>query len=120
MASLTKRLRHIDLHIGRRIRARRIELALTQAMLAEGIGLTYQQVHKYEVATNRVSASALLGIANVLRTTPAYFYDGLEEAVEPAPAPPHQRLAATLVQRFHLIDHAKQVALCNLVAELVP
>lgn len=120
MASLTKRLRHIDTHIGRRIRARRIELALTQAMLADAIGLTYQQVHKYEVATNRVSASALLGIANVLGTAPAYFYEGLVEAVEPPPPPLHQRMAATLVQRFHLMDYGKQVALCNLVAEFVP
>jgi transcriptional regulator with XRE-family HTH domain len=56
----------IDDHVGRRIRERRILLGLTQGELAEMIGVTYQQAHKYEHGINRVSAGRLFEIARVL------------------------------------------------------
>lgn len=68
----------IDRHVGLRIRMRRKELGISQERLAESIGLTFQQVQKYERATNRVSASKLWEMARALRTSVAYFYDGLE------------------------------------------
>lgn len=60
---------HSDLEIGMRIRARRIILGLTQQQFAEQIGVTYQQAHKYERGLNRVSASLLKRIAEVLQVS---------------------------------------------------
>jgi len=68
----------IDRHVGLRIRMRRKELGISQERLAESIGLTFQQVQKYERATNRVSASKLWEMAKALQTSVAYFYEGLE------------------------------------------
>ena len=59
----------IDIAVGARIRARRKLLGISQQALAERIGLTFQQVQKYERGTNRVSASKLVRIAEVLQTS---------------------------------------------------
>jgi transcriptional regulator with XRE-family HTH domain len=70
----------IDRHVGLRIRMRRRELGVSQERLAESIGLTFQQVQKYERAANRVSASKLWEMAQALSTNVAYFYEGLGDA----------------------------------------
>ena len=67
----------IDRHVGLRIRLRRKELGISQEKLAESIGLTFQQVQKYERAANRVSASKLWEVARALETSISYFYEGL-------------------------------------------
>src|SRR5579864_3839930 len=67
----------IDRHVGLRIRMRRKELGISQEKLAEALGLTFQQVQKYERAANRVSASKLFEIARALSTGVSYFYEGL-------------------------------------------
>ena len=73
----------IDRHVGLRIRMRRKELGISQERLAESIGLTFQQVQKYERAANRVSASKLWEMSRALNTTIAYFYEGLSDTPEP-------------------------------------
>lgn len=72
--------RHIDCQIGIRIRTRRRELGVSQERLAEAVGLTFQQIQKYERGVNRVSASTLWDIATHLETPITYFYDGLDGA----------------------------------------
>src|SRR6195952_2217839 len=72
----------IDRHVGLRIRLRRKELGISQERLAESIGLTFQQIQKYERAANRVSASKLWEVARALSTSVSYFYEGLGEASE--------------------------------------
>ncbi len=72
----------IDRHVGLRIRMRRKELGISQERLAESIGLTFQQVQKYERAANRVSASKLWEMSRALSTTIGYFYEGIGEATE--------------------------------------
>lgn len=67
----------IDRHVGLRIRMRRKQLGLSQEKLAEEIGLTFQQIQKYERAANRVSASKLWEMARALNTSVGYFYEGL-------------------------------------------
>ena len=69
----------IDLHVGLRIRLRRKEMGISQEKLAAAIGLTFQQIQKYERAANRVSASKLYETARALKTSIAYFYEGLPE-----------------------------------------
>ena len=78
----------IDVHVGLRIRLRRKELGVSQEKLAEAIGLTFQQVQKYERAANRVSASKLYEMARALETSTAYFFEGLAD-----PAAPGARVA---------------------------
>ena len=73
----------IDRHVGLRIRMRRKGLGISQERLAEAIGLTFQQVQKYERAANRVSASKLWEMARALNTSIAYFYEGLSDTPEP-------------------------------------
>src|ERR1700722_17580122 len=74
----------VDVHIGARVRLRRIELGITQAKLAAELGLTIQQVYKYERATNRISASRLFRIGKALGVNVASFYEGYEEAGTPS------------------------------------
>lgn len=67
----------IDRHVGARIRLRRNMLGVSQEKLAEGLGLTFQQVQKYEKGTNRISASKLWLIARFLQVDLSYFFEGL-------------------------------------------
>lgn len=69
----------VDRHVGLRIRMRRKELGISQERLAMAVGLTFQQIQKYERAANRVSASKLWELAQALHTGVTYFYDGLME-----------------------------------------
>jgi transcriptional regulator with XRE-family HTH domain len=64
-----------DIEIGRKIRALRLDRGLSQTNLADGIGLTFQQVQKYEKGTNRVSAGRLHRIAELLNIPVTFFYD---------------------------------------------
>ena len=68
-----------DVEIGRKIRALRLERGLSQSGLAEGIGLTFQQVQKYEKGTNRVSAGRLQRISDLLHVPITFFYSGMGE-----------------------------------------
>jgi transcriptional regulator with XRE-family HTH domain len=70
----------IDAHVGRRIRMRRMPLGMTQEVLQNALGLTFQQVQKYETGANRVSASRLATVAGVLGVSIAFFFAGLPEA----------------------------------------
>ena len=74
----TGRTQDIDRHVGARVRERRIMLGLTQQQLADLIGVTYQQAHKYERGINRISAGRLYEISQVLSVPIGYFFDGLE------------------------------------------
>lgn len=69
----------IDKHVGRRIRWRRRELKLSQEKLGEMLGLTFQQVQKYEKGVNRISAGRLFEVGKVLDVGIGYFYQGVEE-----------------------------------------
>jgi len=65
----------IDTYVGMRMRRRRQLLGMSQERLAEQIGVTFQQVQKYEKGINRIGASRLQRIAEVLRTSPAFFFE---------------------------------------------
>jgi transcriptional regulator with XRE-family HTH domain len=67
----------IDVHVGLQVRLRRKALKISQESLAEALGLTFQQVQKYERGSNRISASKLYEIARTLRVSIAWFFEGL-------------------------------------------
>lgn len=68
----------IDIHVGARVRARRRLLGITQEKLGEALGLTFQQVQKYERGSNRISASRLFELSRILGVPVTYFYEGTE------------------------------------------
>lgn len=66
----------IDRHVGSRVRMRRMLIGMSQEKLGEALGITFQQVQKYEKGTNRISASRLQHIAQILGVTVGFFYEG--------------------------------------------
>jgi transcriptional regulator with XRE-family HTH domain len=108
----------IDDYVGARVRERRIMLGLTQQQLAEMIGVTYQQAHKYERGINRVSAGRLYEIARVLNAPITYFYEGLAEEA-PRPVAPRQRMLLEIARNFTEIQNEKhQEAISQLARAL--
>lgn len=73
----------IDIHIGRKIRERRISLGMTQSEFAHRLGITFQQIQKVEKGANRVPAGRLLLIARIMDVPISYFYDGMEDPSDP-------------------------------------
>lgn len=69
----------IDVHVGSRVRFRRMLLGMSQEKLGERLGLTFQQVQKYEKGVNRIGASRLFELANVLGVNVQFFYDDAPE-----------------------------------------
>lgn len=74
---ICKRINPIDRHVSQRIRARRREINMSQTILAEHVGVTFQQIQKVEIANNRISAGNLWKVAMALEKPVGYFYEGL-------------------------------------------
>lgn len=72
---------NIDRHVGARLRMRRMLIGMSQEKLGDAIGLTFQQVQKYEKGTNRIGASRLQQIGQILGVAPAFFFEDMPEAV---------------------------------------
>ena len=108
-----------DRHVGVRIRERRVRLGLSQQQMADMIGVTYQQAHKYERGINRISAGRLFEIGRVLNVQVSYFYEGLDKEDVSSELPPRQRMCLELSRNFVLINNEKhQEALSNLARAL--
>jgi transcriptional regulator with XRE-family HTH domain len=74
MAENKKKPNPIDIHVGSRIRLRRNMLGMSQEKLGESLGITFQQIQKYEKGANRLSGSRLVQAAEAVGVTPAYFF----------------------------------------------
>jgi len=74
----------VDVHVGSRVRLRRTLLGLSQERLGEAIGLTFQQVQKYERGANRIGASRLWDLSRVLDCPVSYFFEEMEDEVQAA------------------------------------
>lgn len=74
----------IDVHVGARVRLRRTLLGMSQEKLGEALGLTFQQVQKYERGANRIGASRLFDLSRVLDVPVSYFFEDMTEEVESA------------------------------------
>ncbi len=71
----------VDVHVGARLRVRRTLLGMSQTTLGDAIGLTFQQMQKYERGTNRISSSRLYDLSRVLDVPIAYFFDDMSSEV---------------------------------------
>jgi transcriptional regulator with XRE-family HTH domain len=96
----------VDIHVGSRVRLRRIELGISQEKLAAELGLTFQQVQKYERAANRISASRLFHMGKLLDVKVSFFYDGYSDAGAPSgfAEPPAEAFQSDLLQRRDTIE----------------
>jgi transcriptional regulator with XRE-family HTH domain len=92
----------VDVHLGKRLRSRRRLLGLTQQQLALVVGVRFQQIQKYECGANRISASRLWRLAEVLEVPVGYFYDGLESA--PRASSAEKADGAEIVARQESLD----------------
>ena len=94
-----ERAHHIDIHAGARVRMRRKALKISQQELAKHLNLTFQQVQKYERGSNRISASKLFEIAQVLQVPVAFFFEGYPQ--EGATTPGQTNPQATVHEFLH-------------------
>jgi transcriptional regulator with XRE-family HTH domain len=118
----------IDKHVGSRVRMRRMMLSMSQEKLADAIGLTFQQVQKYEKGTNRMGSSRLQQIANALRVPVTFFFEGVPGQLKadgnaPSPAYVSDFLATpdglALTKAFMQIKDSKlRRSIVNLVEEI--
>ncbi|MBV9653672.1 MAG: helix-turn-helix transcriptional regulator [Acetobacteraceae bacterium] len=108
-----------DRHVGARIRERRVMLGLSQQQLAQMIGVTYQQAHKYERGLNRISAGRLFEIAQGLSVPVSWFFEGLATDTRAAEITQRQRMCLELARNFAAIDNEKhQEALSQMARAL--
>lgn len=116
----------VDIHVGKKIREARLVRGLTQSGVAKQLSLSFQQLQKYETGYNRVSASKLFELAQLLDVAPAYFFEGLQ-ASAPSPNPllmddltAKAVLALTSIQdekvKTHLRSMIHEIAGCEAVA----
>lgn len=97
----SRRASAIDVHVGGRVRLRRMLLGMSQEKLGEHLGLTFQQIQKYEKGINRIGASRLFDLAQVLGVPVQFFYDEVPTASgEPAVAGFAERPSDTYVVDF--------------------
>ena len=117
---MTRKSYHpIDTHVGKRVRIRRKILSMSQTKLGDAIGLTFQQIQKYERGTNRIGASRLFELSEVLDVPVSYFFDdlppdialsgsgrGLGEAMSMPSDPLREPISLDLVRAYSKIENA--------------
>ena len=123
----TKGPHPVDIAVGKRVRGRRILMGLSQERLGDDLGVTFQQVQKYERGANRVSASRLYEISKVLDVPPSYFFeevmesDGIDYTGDDTSAadPMTKRETLELVRAYYkIVDPKIRQELCSLIRSL--
>lgn len=110
----------IDIHVGSRVRLRRTLLGMSQEKLGDALGLTFQQIQKYERGANRIGSSRLFKLSQILDVPVSFFFDDMPEAIEKAtsglseaPTEPFEadqlskRETLELVRAYYRIDEQK-------------
>ncbi|WP_090268720.1 helix-turn-helix domain-containing protein [Thalassovita taeanensis] len=72
----------VDVHVGKKLKNLRVLRGQTQTDVAKGLDISFQQVQKYELGRNRISASKLFELSNILNVAPSYFFDGLNQSAD--------------------------------------
>ena len=108
----------IDRLAGLKVRQRRIMLGITQQQMADLLGITYQQAHKYETGINRISAGRLHRIASVLGVEVTYFFPGQGEEQSLQPGQPHRQVMELAQNFLALTDPRQRQIVCDLVRSL--
>lgn len=117
---VTKMPNPIDVHVGSRLRMRRMLVGMSQEKLGESLDVTFQQIQKYEKGSNRISASRLFDIARILNVPIQFFFDNVKLARSTKKSERHQQVdamqvidflsssdGAALIRRFSEIEDAQ-------------
>ena len=106
----------VDIHVGKRLRQRRTFIGMTQEQLGAALGITFQQIQKYERGANRIGASRLFDICRILDVPPQFFFESMPAnadapVTDAVPAPPRSddpvdREIMDLVRAYRQIDSA--------------
>jgi transcriptional regulator with XRE-family HTH domain len=120
----------VDRHVGGRLRSRRLMLGMSQTDVAKALGLTFQQVQKYEKGTNRIGSSRLQHLSQILQVTVPYFFEGQPSTsavlVRQAKSPSYiddfiaSADGLALAKAFMHIDGKLRRAIVALVAQIAP
>lgn len=113
----------VDVHVGKRVRLRRKSIGVSQEQVADALGLTFQQIQKYENGANRVSASKLHGIGKFLGVPVAFFFEGLEETADGQVVSDVETLfaaagGATLAEHYLNLTQAERTMVENLARSM--
>ncbi len=100
----TGRPHPVDVHVGARVRQRRVLLGMNQTKLGDALGMSFQQVQKYERGTNRIGSSRLFKLSQVLDVSIEYFFDDMSPVV--AASPMITQEALKLVRAYYKIEDA--------------
>ena len=109
------RLGEIDRQVAARVRTRRIVLGMTMQQLATMVGVTYQQLYKYESGTNRIAAARLNAMARALDVAPGYFFEDASELQQDEVTPERRQLLQLLRDFGAIPSRRLQAALCAVV-----
>lgn len=110
--------RPVDIHVGRRLHDRRILMGLSQEQLGESVGVTFQQIQKYERGANRVSASRLWEFSRIMGVPVSWFFDEFDGHGNSQDRPPIKREALQLVRYFSACPRDIQEQLLSLFSEI--
>ncbi len=105
----------IDRHVGARVKLRRMILGMSQDALGKALGLTFQQIQKYEKGVNRIGASRLFELSGLLDVPVQFFYDDYGNAAAQAPGFAEPDAADTFME---LVNSPEGVQLCRYYAEI--
>ena len=103
----------IDKHVGSRVRMRRMMLSMSQEKLGDALGLTFQQVQKYEKGTNRIGASRLQQISHILQVPVSFFFEGVA-----ASSASHPKVDSTLVGVNEFLTTSDGLALVKAFSQI--
>ena len=114
----------LDIAVGKRVRLRRLQLSMSQSELAEQLGMTFQQVQKYETGANRISCSKLTEIADALDTPITFFFSdenepGTDRKLADKLDPAHIKDGLRLITAFGLIEKTKRKKVVDLAESMV-
>lgn len=108
----------VDVHVGKKIREVRLLRGMTQVNVAEKLGLSFQQLQKYETGYNRVSASKMFEIAQLLDVEPAYFFEGLPREGVPQREALDERTAKAAQALSSITDEKIRAQIQSMIHEL--
>lgn len=108
----------VDTHVGKRVRQLRWLRKVTQTQLADQVGIKFQQIQKYETGANRISASRLYQIAEVLEVPISYFFEGYGDAPSKSFPDISCPAEAKLLANFRSLVPAKQGTIADLARQL--
>ena len=111
---------NVDNHVGGRIKERRVELGLSQTAVAVQLGLTFQQVQKYERGYNRVSASRLYDLSKILNVDIEYFFEGFRDDDIPETPEAWGQDVWELINAFNSMPEKVRISLKRLLKSVPP